>query len=281
MMKKKTGLYFILLILLSGLLNEAVAQPFLLQSKGQAKPFSLNIYYGSGGKGAFVQYSGHKGIIPLTIKSCVTDTSDGNRFTSYIWNEVLEGKITGTYGLTEGLRTIEDAWYVRGRDQKKFILEHIEAPGKYDGVDQYLLHGTRIAFNHFYSDTLIFRYPDKSVHIIELPEIVQSGGARQSHIGDYNFDGYDDVAFSVSDAGMGVYQEFQIYVYDPVQKQFYRMKEPDYTKKSHCACLCDVRLDARKKELSTACRGGARWWRDVWKYKGRKLIYVRSEEVND
>jgi len=39
------------------------AQPFTLKSVGEAKSFGLKIYYGTKGKGAFVQYKGQKGII--------------------------------------------------------------------------------------------------------------------------------------------------------------------------------------------------------------------------
>ncbi|ULT41228.1 hypothetical protein KRR40_42165 [Niabella defluvii] len=49
---------------------------------------------------------------------------------------------------------------------------------------------------------------------------MQPGGARQSYIADYNFDGYDDVAFSVADAGMGVYRQFTIYLYNPDTNSF-------------------------------------------------------------
>lgn len=279
-MKTKTFLSLIL-ILIFGITGRMSAQPFLLKSKNEPKPFSLKIYYGSGGKGAFVQYTGQKGIIPLKIKRCTLDTTDGNHFTTYEWDEVIDGKVTGTYGLTEGVRLIDDCWYLRGKDKKKFVLEQIEAPGKYDGVAQYLLHGTIIKFNHFYSDTLVFNYPDKSRQTVVLPEIQQEDGARQSYIADYNFDGYDDLAFAVADAGMGVYYEYRIYLYDPLKKRFYRLTEPVYSAKNNCSCLCNVQVDPKKKELATSCRGGARWWQDIWQYKNGKLVLLRTEELTE
>ncbi len=113
--------------------------------------------------------------------------------------------------------------------------------------------------------------------VLILPEIIQPGGARQSHIADYNFDGYDDVGFSVADAGMGVYQQYTIYLYNPQYHQFYPLEEPEYTEKVKCSCFCDVALDEKKKELRTSCRGGARWWHDIWRFTNGKLEWVSSE----
>lgn len=257
------------------------AQPFLLKSTDTRQHFSLKIFYGTKGKGAFVQYSGQKGIIPLQIKSYRFDTMSREYGQPdehvYVWNEIVNGKITGTYSLREGLRNITAAWYLRGKDKRKFDLELQEEKGKYDGVAKYLLYGTLIEFNHYYNDTLIFRYPNKTISTLILPEIIQPGGARQSHIADYNFDGYNDVAFSVADAGMGVYQQFIIYLYNPKYGQFYRLEEPGYNAKVKCSCLCNVAADEVKKELRTSCRGGARWWQDVWRYQNNKLVWVRSE----
>lgn len=257
------------------------AQPFLLKSVPKDPSFSLKIYYGSKGKGAFVQYSGQKGIIPLEVKSYLRGSANSHNGQQgedvLVWNELVNGKISGTYSLREGLRYVTDAWYQRSRDNRRFELKEQQQKGKYDGVDKYLLHGTLVEFNHYYNDTLIFRYPDKTVSALILPEIMQPGGARQSHIADYNFDGYDDLAFSVADAGMGVYQQFIIYLYHPQYRQFYPMDEPDYSDKANCSCLCNVSIDEEKKELRTSCRGGARWWQDVWRFQNRKLVWVRSD----
>ncbi|MDN5424189.1 MAG: hypothetical protein L0G07_12380, partial [Chryseobacterium sp.] len=50
------------------------AQPLTLKSVDADKEFRLKLYYGNAGKGAFVQYEGKKGIIPLRVKSYVLDT---------------------------------------------------------------------------------------------------------------------------------------------------------------------------------------------------------------
>lgn len=270
----------LLLLIIYSSLIQLMAQPFLLKS--QTKPyFSLKIYYGSTGKGAFVQYSGQKGIIPLRVKSYKRDSADREYGQPdeqvYVWDEIVDGKVSGTYSLREGLRYIKDAWYLRGRDNRKFDLEEPEEKEEYDGVGKYLLHGILIEFNHFYNDTLIFRYPNKTVSLLILPEIVQPGGARQSHIADYNFDGYDDVAFSVADAGMGVYQQYTIYLYNPKYQQFYLLPQPEYYEKAKCSCLCNVAVDKKKKALRTSCRGGARWWQDLWSFKNGKLVWISSK----
>ncbi len=270
----------LLLLIIYSSLTQSMAQPFLLKS--QTKPsFSLKIYYGSKGKGAFVQYTGQKGIIPLRLKSYKRDSTDREYGQPdeqvFVWNEIVSGKMSGTYSLREGLRYITDAWYLRGRDNRKFDLEEPKEKEEYDGVGKYLLHGTLIEFNHFYNDTLIFRYPNKTISALILPEIVQPGGARQSHIADYNFDGYDDVGFSVADAGMGVYQQYTIYLYNPKYRQFYLLQEPEYSEKAKCSCLCNVAVDENKKELRTSCRGGARWWQDLWRFKNGKLVWVSSK----
>ncbi|GEM_PF-867888 len=277
-------LYALLLLTICGWYTTSYAQPFLLKSQ-TTTPFSLKIYYGSKGKGAFVQYSGQKGIIPLLLKSYTHDSIDREHGQPdeqvYIWDEIVNGKPSGAYSLREGLRYITDAWYLRGKDKRRFDLEEQKEKKKYDGVDKYLLHGTLVQFNHYYDDTLIFRYPYKAVSVLILPEIIQPGGARQSHIADYNFDGYDDVAFSVADAGSGVYQQFTIYLYNPKYRQFYLLQEPEYNEKARCSCICDVTVDENKKELKTSCRGGARWWQDVWRFKNNQLEWVRSEPPAD
>ena len=272
----------ILTALVFTLLSTSKAQPFLLKSIGENKSFSFKIYYGIQGKGAFVQYTGQQGIIPLRVKSAQIDrTDDSVHYTTiYVWDEMLNGKINGSYGLSEGLRFVDNAWYLRSKDNKKFKLQHIDNKAAYDGSDKYYLHNTLIEFNHFYNDRLIFRYPDKKVTTLNLPGINSESGARQSHIADYNFDGYDDIAFSVADAGMGVYQEYAIYLFDPKSRQFHPIQEPNYAK-ANCSCLCDVVLDSKRKLFYTSCRGGAKWWQEVWQFKNGKLVWLRSEEKRE
>lgn len=271
---------FLLLII-----SHVHAQPFDLKSVGEAKVFRLRIYFGTQGKGAFVQYQGQKGIIPLQVKSRTVDSTERKSgqpdFTTYVWNEVINGKVTGSYGLTIGLREISDIWYLRKKDGKRFSLESTaQKSDSYDGEDKYLLHGAVLAFNHTKHERLNIEYPDGTKKVMQLPDRDHPDQGRQSNIADYNFDGYDDVAFSIPDAGMGVYRIFSIWLYQPKSRQFEKLPDPDYSR-SNCSDLCDVRIDSKKKLLFTSCRGGASWWQDVYRFSSpNKLVWVKSSKAN-
>lgn len=261
------------------------AQPFTLKSVGETKPFQLQIHYGTKGKGAFVQYVGQKGIIPLRIKTHAVDSTERESgqpdFTTYVWDEVIDGKVTGSYGLVEELRHISDPWYVRKKDGKRFRLEYVnEKKLTYDGNKKFLLHGALLSFNIFKHHQLSITYPDGQKKTIQLPDFDHPDYVRQSIIADYNFDGYDDIAFSIPDAGMGVYRTFSIWLYQPTSKRFEKLVEPDYSR-SNCSGLCDVTLDGKRKLFFTACRGGARWWQDVYQFdKRNKLVWIKSVALN-
>lgn len=276
-MKKFYTLLFLFIITV----GTGYAQPYRLQSVGVSKPFMLDIFFGEQGKGAFVQYIGQKNIIALRIKSVKVDTtgrSDGQPdVKTYIWNEIIDGQINGTYGLVLNLDEVTQGWYVRKRDAKGFNLTAMDTKGGL-GNNQYFLNGTLISFNHFSDNRLTFEYPDKQKSIKSLPEVDSPNPFRRSYIADYNFDGYDDIAFSIPDAGMGVYQMFSIWLFNPASKRYEKLAEPNYSK-GNCGCLCDVTLDSRKKLLFTSCRGSARWWQDVYRYvPGNKLVFVRSKD---
>lgn len=254
------------------------AQPFTLKSVDEAKEFSLKIYYGTQGKGAFVQYKGQKGIIPLKIKKVAIDDSQGEynqpNFTSYVWEEIIEGKINGTYYLTEGLRDLFDVKYIRKKDNRTFKFEE-DKTEKFDGVSKFLLHDVMIDYNIVYDNRLKFMYSNKQTVNLELPDIDNPNYSRQAIIEDYNFDGFDDISFSIPDGGMGVYRVFIVFIYKAKIKKFEKLIEPDFSK-SKCECLCDLKIDKNKKIISSECRGGARWWKDFYQYKTGKLVWVRS-----
>lgn len=259
------------------------AQPFTLKSVDEAKEFSLKIYYGTQGKGAFVQYEGQKGIIPLKIKRFDVGKSgreDGQPdFTSYVWEEIIDEKINGTYYLTEGLRDLFDIKYIRKKDNRTFKFEE-DKTEKFDGVSKFLLHDVIIDYNIFYDNHLKFIYQDKQIVNLELSDVDSPNFSRHATINDYNFDGFDDISFSIPDAGMGVYRIFTVFLYNPKTKKFQELIEPDFSK-SKCECLCDLKVDKNKKIIFSGCRGGARWWNDFYQYKNGKLIWIRSQENSD
>ncbi|MBC8985014.1 hypothetical protein H9X96_04410 [Pedobacter sp. N36a] len=267
-------------------LTSLYAQPFTFKSIGLAKPFRFQVYYGAMGKGAFVQYVGQKGIIPLRIKSRSVDSTERKSrqpdMTTYVWDEVIDGQVTGSYGLVEGLRNLDHIWYVRKKDGKRFSMEYLrQKTGEYDGENKYLLHGALISFNYMNHDRLSIAYPDGQKKVFKLPDFDSPNYVRNSYIADYNFDGYDDLAFSIPDAGMGVYRTFIIYLYQPATKRFEKLIDPNDSR-AKCAGLNNISIDKQKKLLYSSCRGGARWWRDTYHFgAGNKLVWVRSTAVGE
>lgn len=257
------------------------AQPFLLKSSRGGQPFLLNIYYGTDGKGAYVKYLGQQGIIPLRLKSRRAQGKSPAVQLTYVWDEVLNGKMTGTYQLSQQGNVIAAAAYFRNKDQKLFKLEQVKNPEADEEKAGYLLHGTLISFSNGMDDRLMFRYPGKLTQTERLPGFDSPHPQRKGTIADYNFDGYDDVAFSIPDAGMGVYRTFTIYLYNPVSKRFEQLAEPQ-DPRAKCSGFCDVTLDRQHKWLITACRGGASWWKNVYQYTGAKqLSLVSSKKAAD
>ena len=270
----------ITLIFLASIFSGVTAQPFLLKSTGGNKSFYLNIYYGTEGKGAFVQYRGQQGIIPLRLKSRINQGKTGQSKITYVWDEIIKGEVTGIYGLTQEAEKISVVWYKNNKNQKRFQLENSADEDDSAGIGKYLLHGVLISFRHTSDELLIFSYPDGRTKTSQLPGFDHPDPQRQGTIADYNFDGYDDVAFSLPDAGMGVYRTFSIYLYNPSTKRFNILAEPN-APKAKCSGFCDATLDKLNKLLFTACRGAATWWKDVYKFSDNNtLIWVRSQKIS-
>ncbi|WP_431292761.1 XAC2610-related protein [Pedobacter sp. P26] len=260
------------------LFYQAAAQPFSLQSTTGARPFILDIYFGTEGKGAFVQYRGQQGIISLRLETRSSHGSLTAPKVTYVWDEVIGGKVTGSYGLTQEAGKLSGIWYKRSKDGKQFQLEQIIAPGDEARIDKYLLHDVLISFRHTSDNLLIFSYGDGSTKTSQLPGFDHPDPRRLGTIADYNFDGFDDVAFSIPDEGMGVYRNFTIYLYNPKSKRFHLLAEPNATQ-GKCSGLCDVTLDKKNKLLMSSCRGGATWWTDVYRYSNSgKLTWVKSSK---
>ncbi|MFD2941069.1 XAC2610-related protein [Flavobacterium notoginsengisoli] len=113
--------------------------------------------------------------------------------------------------------------------------------------------------------------------IINNIEVSITGKPSHLEINDYNFDGFTDFASYHTDDGMGVYTIYQIFVFNPITKQFDSLQFPsNFSPK--CEMFCDVKVDKIKKTLTSSCRGGARTHSDVWKYdKNKKLILSKTE----
>lgn len=261
------------------------AQPLSLKSVDADKEFRLMLYYGNAGKGAFVQYEGKKDIIPLRVKSYILDTLQVHNNQParhyFVWDEMVNGKVKGTYKLMQMNNIIDDAMYI-SENRRYFQLDLTEVHDeKEDGNDKYLLHDALISFNHFYNNNLLIEYPDGKKMTAELPFPDSPDAVQQSIIEDYNFDGYDDLAFAIPDAGMGVYHTFTIYLYNPKKKRFEKLKEPDYSQ-SGCSCLCDVYVNKEKKLLQSSCRGGASWHQDLYRFdKNGILKWMRTRDLEE
>ncbi|SDF65401.1 hypothetical protein SAMN05421827_101103 [Pedobacter terrae] len=257
------------------------AQPFFLKSTSGGKPFLMNIYYGTDGKGAYVKYRGQQGVIPLKLKSQTVQDKTSKLKVTYVWDEVIEGKVTGTYKLSQQANQISAASYWRNKDGKLFKLEQVKNQDDYAGKVSYLLHGVLLSFSQGMDEQLTFDYPDQITKKAHLPGFDSPDPQRKGSIDDYNFDGYDDVAFSIPDAGMGVYRTFTIYLYNPMSKRFELLAEPN-DDRAKCSGFCDVTLDQKNKLLLTSCRGGANWWNNVYKYTASNhLTWISSKKAEN
>jgi hypothetical protein len=279
MMAKKSLKLTLLFILLTATVT---AKTFHLNSREATKPFGLRIYCTTEGKGAFVQYDGQQGFMPLRLKkftvSKLTNSNKQPEGYYYEWDELVEGKVTGSYGIVEHSASVSEAWYVRKRDGKHFNLVTAGKDALSENVQKYLLHGVLITFTSVCTDAqFMLTYPDGKVSTPGIISLDAADITRSSYIRDFNFDGYDDLAFSLPDAGMGVYQIFNIWLYNPVTRRF-QLLEESQDARAKCSCLCEVKLNPEQKLLYTSCRGGARWWQDCYRIKENKLIWLRSGE---
>lgn len=219
----------------------------------------------------------------MRIKSYRVDASgrsDGQPdLTTYIWDEMVAGKVNDQYGLTKSVNLVKNIWYLRKKDGRRFELKYLK--NKEDnGNSSLIVHGALINFNRISNNKLEIKYPNRQITSVVLPNVDSPDASRQSYIEDYNFDGYDDLGFSISDAEMGVYRTFGIWLYNPISKQFEKMVEPDYTN-AECSELCNVTLDKKKRLLYSTCRGGARWWQDTYQFSTKnRLIWISSKENN-
>lgn len=275
----RSGLTLLLLLLLS---LPLAAQPFTFRAAGEAKEFRLEIGFAGGGKAAWVQYKGKDACMALELRRYDRDSSGRAAgqpdVEQYTWYERYLGKRTGEYGFSVMGHQVYDAYYLRYRDRKRFPLVFEEGAAR-QGTVKLLLHGVLVFFNETQHDSLEFRYTRGSPQRALLTGLPDAPGVYRHYIvADYNFDGYEDIAFSVPDAGMGVYREFDLWLYQPGPGRFKRLQLPEPAP-GQCACFCDLRTDPARKILRSSCRGGARWWTDLYRFDTQgRLLYTGSRE---
>ena len=259
-----------------------LAQPFTFQSKNTAKPIEFTLGWHNSGRGAYVLYKGKTEPITLQIRSFKTDTTQRADHQpdeqQYVWDEVYKGQVTGTYGLTMMAHNIYDVFYIRKSDNKRFDFDFMEEKAlDFDGEKMALLHGVQLHYNITYNNTFQVKYPGKNASFL-LTALPDGEAYRYENIADYNFDGYNDIAFSVPDAGYGVFRYFDIFLYNPVTKTFNPLLLPAH-ETLQCQQFCNVVIDAKHKQLSSSCRGGAKWHTDLFSFdKKGGIIYLKSTE---
>jgi hypothetical protein len=149
---------FIALLYLSMLTVITNAKTFNLKSSDQTRSFSLSIYCTPEGKAAYVQYEGQKGFLSLRLKkftrSALTNTNKHPEGYYYEWDEILNGKITGSYAITEHSGGVTEAWYFRNKDRLRFKLIAANKEASLSNVQKYLLHGVLITFTWTSTDSL-------------------------------------------------------------------------------------------------------------------------------
>ncbi|RZJ82165.1 MAG: hypothetical protein EOO47_01620 [Flavobacterium sp.] len=250
-----------------------------LKSVGTQRPIYLEMGY-TLDKGAFVWYKGQNEPIPLKIKSLTIDSSEKEagqpNFTTYKWTEVYKGKAIGEYGFIEWPRHVDGFYYKRYSDGKVFNFE-IYHEGTYDGKSMALVQNVQFHFYSFYRDSLSIVYPNGGKQQMELSPLPENRSqARYLYVQDYNFDGVDDIAFSVTD-GEGLVVVFDVFIYNKTTKKFNRLLTPAGA--DDCGYLTNLELDKEKKQLSTTCKSGASWLGYTYKFnKLGKLVLVKGEE---
>lgn len=260
-------------------------QSFIFKSVNNPKPFILTLGWQAEGKAAYAWYKGQQAPLTLSPVSYRVDSSERASGQpdeeTYRWTEIYKGKANGEYGLSVMNHNIYDVYYLRYSDHKKFELEFVPPAGTYDGKEMAFLHNTQIQYNVKYKDSCTFIYPDGSTKTLTLSSLPDADNAfRYCYIGDYNFDGTDDIAFSVPDAGMGVYRFFDVFIYDVQTRRFAALTLPGEGD-IQCDGFCDLTVDKNKKQLQSSCRGGARWHTDIYRYnKQKQLKWVKSFDDN-
>ncbi|MCV9927764.1 hypothetical protein OIU83_08885 [Flavobacterium sp. LS1R49] len=117
---------------------------------------------------------------------------------------------------------------------------------------------------------------NNKIQVIDSIETSITDKQTQIAIEDYNFDGYHDFACYHLDDGMGVYTIYQIFIYNPENGLFKKLRQSSKFA-PECDEFCDIQINKKKKTLQSSCRGGARWHTDIWKFdKNKNLILLKK-----
>lgn len=247
-----------------------------LKSIGTAKPIELTLGW-QDRKAAFVWYKGQKEPIALKFKSLTIDSSDREsgqpNFDTYKFTEMYQGKATDEYGFTEWPRNVDDIYYIRYKDGKKFKFELVEDEQTYDGKSMALLHQVQFHYYSFFKNNLTIVYPDGTQSKLVLNELAE-GKSRRMDVKDYNFDGVDDISFDITSAD-GLNVAYDIFIYNRSTKKIEKLKEPEGT---GCAEMVNLKVDKQRKELITMCKSGAKWNSFTYRFnKAGKLVLVKEQ----
>ncbi|WP_316800916.1 hypothetical protein [Pedobacter frigidisoli] len=132
------------------------------------------------------------------------------------------------------------AWYDRGSDHRRFKFSEVNLEPAGKEIQKMLLNDILINYSTDAVKNLVyFRSAKGEGQMANTDAIDALEAERKSYIEDYNFGGYDDFAFSIPDAGMGIYRAFNIWLYTPKTRR-YNALLPSGDKRSKCNCLCDV-----------------------------------------
>lgn len=236
------------------------AQPFNFRSTNTAKPIELTLSWHNMGKGASVLYKGKTQLIALKLKSYDRDTSDRAirqpDIDTYKWLEVYQGKVTGEYGVTVMLRNIDDMYYIRYSDRKKFKFEYAPDDKPYDGKNLAFLHETAFHFNNDQPNTLQILYKSGLTKnfLLDAPPADLS---RYCMILDYNFDGFDDIAFA-HPTPQFVNTISNVFIYQPKTKTFERLSLPKGETENGYN-LYNIKTLPKQKKLAIAYQKDAKW----------------------
>lgn len=118
---------------------EPVAVDLRCLSSGGSKPIRLEwksfAEASSGWRAAYVKYRGSKTVIPLVLRSSeATDMPEGRpwEFTT-VWQEVVDGRISGEYQITSQGARIYDFVYTNLRNGKTVAFTQDDAAWQPDG----------------------------------------------------------------------------------------------------------------------------------------------------